>query len=130
MVDEKIAFVVKRIFQLCIDGYSPMQIAKIISTENILTPTAYCQFKSAGRITVEKPYRWEQQTIIGILEKFEYVGHTVNFKTRRKSYKHKKKIKNPRDEWQIFENTHEPIISQQDFDSVKIKNAEESILFR
>lgn len=118
-VDEETAPIVKRIFQLCIDGYGPTQIAKIISKDNILIPTAYHQLKSTGRITVEKPYRWVQETIIGILEKLEYVGHTVNFKTRRKSYKHKKKIKNPREEWHVFENTHEPIISQHDFDLVQ-----------
>ena len=67
-VDEETAPVVKRIFQLCIDGYGPMQIAKIISADNILTPTAYHQLKSTGRITVEKPYRWVQETIVGILE--------------------------------------------------------------
>ncbi|MDE7302338.1 MAG: DUF4368 domain-containing protein, partial [Oscillospiraceae bacterium] len=118
-VDEETAPVVKRIFQLCINGYGPMQIAKIISTDNILIPTAYHQLKSTGRITVEKPYRWVTKTIVGILEKLEYAGHTVNFKTRRKSYKHKKMIKNPREEWQVFENTHEPIISQHDFDLVQ-----------
>ena len=118
-VDEETAPVVKRIFRLCIDGYGPMQIAKILTADNILTPTAYRQMKSTGGVTVEKPCRWAQKTIVGILEKLEYVGHTVNFKTHKKSYKNKKKMANPREEWMIFENTHEPIISQHDFDLVQ-----------
>ncbi|MDE6727566.1 MAG: recombinase family protein, partial [Oscillospiraceae bacterium] len=118
-VDEETAPVVKRIFRLCIDGYGPMQIAKILTADNILTPTAYRQLKSMGSVTVEKPCRWAQKTIVGILERLEYVGHTVNFKTHKKSYKNKKKMANPREEWMIFENTHEPIISQHDFDLVQ-----------
>ncbi|MDE7360679.1 MAG: recombinase family protein [Oscillospiraceae bacterium] len=118
-VDEETAPVVKRIYRLCIDGYGPMQIAKILTADNILTPTAYRQLKSMGSVTVEKPCRWAQKTIVGILEKLEYVGHTVNFKTHKKSYKNKKKMANPREEWMIFENTHEPIISQHDFDLVQ-----------
>ena len=127
-VDEETAPVVKRIFQLCIEGYGPLQIAKALTSDKILTPTAYQQSKKSGNITVEKPYRWAQKTIVGILEKLEYVGHTVNFKTHRKSYKHKKKLKNPREEWLIFENTHEPIISQHDFDLVQeIRNNKRKI---
>lgn len=118
-VDEETAPVVKRIYQLCIDGYGPMQIAKILTADNILTPTAYRQLKNTGSVTVEKPCRWAQKTIVGILEKLEYVGHTVNFKTHKKSYKNKKKMANPHEEWMIFENTHEPIISQHDFDLVQ-----------
>ncbi|MDE6728523.1 MAG: recombinase family protein [Oscillospiraceae bacterium] len=118
-VDEETAPVVKRIYRLCIDGYGPMQIAKILTADNILTPTAYRQLKSMGSVTVEKPCRWAQKTIVGILEKLEYVGHTVNFKTHKKSYKNKKKMANPREEWMIFENTHEPIISQHDYDLVQ-----------
>ena len=118
-VDEETAPVVKRIFRLCFDGYGPMQIAKILTADSILTPTAYRQLKSTGSVTVEKPCQWAQKTIVGILEKLEYIGHTVNFKTHKKSYKNKKKMANPREEWMIFENTHEPIISQHDYDLVQ-----------
>ena len=69
--------------------------------------------------TVKNPYRWTQTTIVGMLEKPEHIGHTVNFKTKRKSYKHKKKINIPKEDWLIFENTHEAIISQHDFDLVQ-----------
>ena len=118
-IDEETAPVIKRIFQLCIEGYGPVQIAKILTADSILKPTAYQQFKSTGSTTVAKPYRWAKSTIEEILERIEYLGHTVNFKTHRKSYKQKKKLDNPREDWLIFENTHEPIISQHDFDLVK-----------
>ena len=58
-------------------------------------------------------------TVVHILERMEYLGHTVNFKTYRKSYKNKKLYENPKEEWLIIENTHEPIISQHDFDLVQ-----------
>lgn len=116
---EEAAEVVRRIFRLCIDGYGPTQIARKLSEDNILTPTAYTELKKNGNITCSKPYRWAQRTIADLLEKLEYVGHTVNFRTRKKSYKNKKTIKNPESEWQIFENTHPAIISQYDFDLVQ-----------
>ena len=75
--------------------------------------------KKSGSITCAKPYRWAQRTIADLLEKLEYVGHTVNFKTRTKSYKCKKTIINPKSDWVIFENTHEAIISKEDFDLVQ-----------
>ena len=119
LVDEEAALVVKRIFKLCIDGNGPLRISKMLTEEKILKPTAYWQFKSDGTFPDDKPYRWSARTVADILEKIEYVGHTANFKTRRKSYKHKKKIKNDKSDWVIFENTHEPIVKQKDFDLVQ-----------
>ena len=118
-IDEEAAGVVRRIFQLCIDGYGPTQIARILTEDKVLTPTAYTEMKKSGSITCAKPHRWAQRTIADLLEKLEYVGHTVNFRTRKKSYKNKKTIKNPESEWQIFENTHPAIIAQHDFDLVQ-----------
>ncbi len=120
VVDEEAANVVKEIFKLCIDGYGPTQIARILTERGIPTPTAYARSKgkNAGH-TNAKTNRWEQQTVTHILERLEYVGHTVNFRTRRKSHKHKKRINNPQSEWVVFENTHEAIVSQHDFDLVQ-----------
>lgn len=118
-IDEEAAEVVRRIFQLCIDGYGPTQIARILTEDKVLTPTAYAELKKSGNITCAKPYRLAQRTIEDLLEKLEYVGHTVNFKTRTKSHKCKKKIENPKEDWAIFENTHEAIISKEDFDLVQ-----------
>ncbi|MBP1546280.1 MAG: recombinase family protein [Oscillospiraceae bacterium] len=119
-IDEEAAEIVRRIFQLCIEGYGPLQIAKILTADNILIPTAYAQTHGLpSSRTFKHPTEWCSDTIVKILEKMEYIGHTVNFKTKRKSHKNKKKINNPKSEWQIFENTHPAIISQHDFDLVQ-----------
>ena len=120
VIDDTAAEVVRKIFRLCIDGYSPVQIARILTEQNIPTPTAYAlsQGHDNGRHNA-KLYRWGAQTISHILERLEYCGHTVNFKTHMKSYKVHKIVYNPQDEWQIFENTQEPIISREMFDLVQ-----------
>lgn len=119
-IDEEAAEVVRRIFQLCIDGYGPQQIAKKLTADKILIPTAYSNVKGYANVKVPKDTTfWCDSTVVRILERMEYVGHTVNFKTRKKSYKNKKQVKNPKSEWQIFENTHPAIISQHDFDLVQ-----------
>jgi DNA invertase Pin-like site-specific DNA recombinase/phenolic acid decarboxylase len=120
VIDDEPAEVVRKIFKLCIDGYGPTQIARILTEQGIPTPTAYAlsQGRDNGRHNA-KLQRWGAQTICHILEKPEYIGHTVNFRTHMKSYKVHKIIYNPQEDWQIFENTQEPIISQQEFDLVQ-----------
>ena len=120
VIDEPAAEVVRKIFKLCIDGYGPVQIARILTEQGIPTPTAYAllQGRDNGRHNA-KTYRWGAQTIAHILERYEYCGHTVNFRTKMKSYKVHKIVYNPQEEWQIFENTQEPIITQQTFDLVQ-----------
>lgn len=120
LIDDEAAEVVRKIFHLCIDGYGPAQIARILTEEGIPTPTAYAL--SQGRDNGHKNAnlsRWGMETISGILEKPEYAGHTVNFRTHVKSYKNKKRVDNPKEDWLIFENTHEPIVTQQEFDLVQ-----------
>ena len=115
------ADVVRRIFKLCIEGNGPTQIARILEQDKVLVPSAY--YKSIGidvpTIIPENPYSWTPTTIADILSRMEYLGHTVNFKTYSKSYKLKKKIDNDKSKWQIFENTHEPIIDKETFDIVQ-----------
>ena len=120
LVDDEAAEVVCRIFKLCIEGYGPAQIARILTQEGISTPTAYAL--SQGRDNGHKDaklHRWSGKTISHILDRPEYIGHTVNFRTHKKSYKNKKTVRNPQEEWLIFENTHEPIVTQQEFDLVQ-----------
>lgn len=120
MIDDEPAEVVRKIFRLCIDGYGPSQIARILTQEGIPAPTAYAL--SQGRDNGHKNaklHRWDSETIAHILEKPEYAGHTVNFRTHVKSYKKKKRVDNPKEDWLIFENTHEPIVTQQEFDLVQ-----------
>ena len=120
VIDDEAAEVVRKIFHLCIDGYGPTQIARILTEQGIPTPTAYAL--SQGRDNGHKNaklHRWGNETIAHILEKAEYCGHTVNFRTHVKSYKNKKRVDNPKEDWLIFENTHEAIITQQEFDLVQ-----------
>ena len=120
LVDDEAAEVVCRIFKLCIEGYGPAQIARILTQEGISTPTAYAL--SQGRDNGHKDaklHRWSGKTISHILDRPEYIGHTVNFRTHKQSYKNKKTVRNPQEEWLIFENTHEPIVTQQEFDLVQ-----------
>ena len=120
VVDDEAAQVVRRIFQMCIEGYGPSQIARKLGEQQVLTPTAYLQSKGRGAThTCQKPYRWCENTVAKILESMEYAGHTVNFKSQIKSYKCKKRINHSKEDWVVFENTHEPIVSQHNFDLVQ-----------
>ena len=121
LVDPEAADVVKRIFAMTIDGYGPYQIASKLKAEKVLIPSAYLAQHGEGvnkNKTFKDVYGWGSSTICNILEKREYLGHTINFKTR-KHFKDKKSHYVPEDEWTIFENTHEPIIDQQTFDLVQ-----------
>ena len=121
IVDDEAAQVVKRIFALCMDGNGPTQIARILKEEQVLTPTVY-QDKQKRKVRCalpDNPYGWNDSTVSGILERMEYCGHTVNFKTHRQSYKIKKTIENPPEQWKIFRNTHEAIVDEETFERVK-----------
>ena len=117
IVDEESARVVKRIFNLCVEGYGPGQIAKILMNDKIETPSYYWgkQGISAwqSKYDPNRPYDWTSDSVARMLERIEYLGHTVNFKTFRQDYKNNKMLHNPKEKWKIFENTHEPIIDKE-----------------
>ncbi len=105
------------------DGYGPSQIARLLKQRKILTPAAYYESKgiNCNVKPQDDPYGWNASTVAHILDRWrEYLGHTVNFKTTKKSYKSKKKIQNPESEWVIFENTHEPIWTESIADAVRL----------
>ncbi len=117
IVDDVAAEVVRKIFRLCIEGYGPTQIAKILAEEKIPVPTAHLYslgINTPARVP-DDIYAWQARSVADILQKPEYLGHTVNFKTYKKSYKSKKKMWNDPSEWQVFENTHEAIIDEETF---------------
>ncbi|WP_237037600.1 recombinase family protein [Mediannikoviicoccus vaginalis] len=121
IVDEKAAEIVRRIFNLTMQGNGPYRIAKILESEKVDIPAYHQQKLGYGLYqskNFEHPYRWCSSTIASILKKQEYLGHTVNFKTR-KHFKDKKSKYVSEDNWLIFENTHEPIIDQETFDNVQ-----------
>ena len=118
LVDEEAAEVVRRIFSLTLAGYGPYQIACKLSADRIEIPVVHLARFNEGvnrSKPVKDPYGWGSSTIVNILKKREYLGHTINFKTR-KHFKDKKSHYVSENEWTIFENTHEAIIDQQTFD--------------
>lgn len=120
IIDEEAAEVVRKIYNLCLEGYGTSQIAKILEREKIPTPRAHWVTSGLYNYEMpEKPYKWVPDTIATMLPKKEYLGHTVNFKTHKKSYKSKKKIDNPESEHLIFENTHEAIIDLDTWEKVQ-----------
>ena len=121
LVDEEAAEVVRRIFSLTLEGYGPYQIACKLSADRIEIPVVHLARFNEGvnrSKPVKDPYGWGSSTIVNILKKREYLGHTINFKTRN-HFKDKKSHYVSEDEWTIFENTHEAIIDQQTFDLVQ-----------
>ncbi len=119
IVDDEAAQIVKKIFALCLEGYGTSQIARILKDKKILTPFSYWNSKGQAFKSSKNPYNWSADTIAGIIEKKEYLGHTVNFKTYKQSYKSKKKCTNPEEKHLIFENTHEAIIDVDTWERVQ-----------
>ncbi len=121
IVDDEAASVVRQIFAWCMEGFGPSQIAKKLKEAKVDCPTVHWakMGRNAPAKTPDDPYDWAPRTISGILEKQEYLGHMVNFRTRRQSYKSKKKIENPQSEWKIFENTHDAIVDEETFRRVQ-----------
>lgn len=118
IIDEPAAEIVRKIYDLCIDGKGPMQIANTLKEERILTTKSY-YLQKAEKPLPDNPYDWVSQSVIHILERMEYIGCTVNFKTYTKSYKLKKRMENSKENWAIFYDTQEPIISKEQWERVQ-----------
>lgn len=120
-IDPEAAAVVKRIFDLCMEGRGPSQIANQLKADKVLTPVAYK--KQQGRKTPhpdpETPYSWESSTVADILERREYTGCTVNFKTYTNSIWDKKRRENPTEKQAVFPGTHEAIVEMDVFEKVQ-----------
>ncbi len=121
VVDEAAALVVKRIFKLCMEGRGPMQIAKLLQAEQVLNPTAYKRREGISTPSPETadPCHWNPNTVVHILERQEYTGCTVNFKTYTNSIWDKKQRETPIEKQAVFYNTHPAIIEQEVFDKVQ-----------
>ena len=113
LVDEEAASVVRRIFDLAMECHGPYEIAKLLADEHVYCPAYYnaihdnCMKRSTTDMS--KPYAWNGVTVTNILKRPEYMGHTVNFRSSKNGLK-TKRVQNTREEWRIFENTHEAII--------------------
>jgi hypothetical protein len=121
VIDPEAAAVVKRIFDMCMEGRGPSQIARQLKEDKVLTPTSY--HKRQGRNTThtepENPYGWHSSTVVGILERREYTGCVVNFKTYTNSIWDKKQRDNPIENQAIFPDSHERIIEDEVFEKVQ-----------
>ena len=106
LVDEEAAEVVRRIFRLSAEGMGPHMIAKVLMMDKVDRPSYYLAQRGRGtcqsKTDMSRPYDWNGNTIRDILAKPEYMGHTVNFRSYKPSYKEKKMIKRPQSEWLIF----------------------------
>ena len=121
IVDDEAAQVVRKIFNLCMQGRGPSQIAAQLELDKVLNPTAYKLREGIDtpHASPENPYRWHESTVVAILERMEYIGATVNFKTYSNSIWDKKKRTNPVENRRIFYNTHPAIISQEVYEKVQ-----------
>lgn len=124
IVDEEAAAVVRRIYQLCIDGFGIAKTAAMLEQDEILKPTEYWKSKGVRKpgkksSFKDSPYYWCQSTVNKILTSREYTGDVVNFKTFSKSFKDKRRFENPDENHVIFENVHEPIIDRQTWETVQ-----------
>ncbi len=117
LIDEEAAAVVRRIFRLTIEGNGPYEIARILYDDKIETPAVYFGKQNKGiwksKEEFPNPYNWSGYIVGQILSKPEYLGHTVNFRSHKESYKDKNSVPNPQEEWMIFENTHEAVVDKE-----------------
>ena len=122
IVEHEAASVVREIFRLYLEGYGQDKIARTLQDRGIKNCTSYWQERGIGRggkKVQPNPYKWKSSTIGQILIRQEYCGDVVNFKTYSKSFKNKKRLQNPEENWKIFKDVHEPIIDRETFDAVQ-----------
>ena len=117
LIDEEAAAVVRRIFRLTIEGKGHYDIARILFEDKVETPAVYFGKQGKGiwksKEEFSNPYNWSGYVVGQILSKPEYMGHTVNFRSHKQSYKDKNAVMNPREDWLIFEDTHEAIVDKE-----------------
>lgn len=121
IIDPEAAEVVKHIFDLCMEGRGPSQIANQLRAEKVVTPTVYKKRQGQGcpNSEPEDPFAWQDSSVVGILERREYTGCTVNFKTYSNSIWDKKQRVNPEENWAVFNDTHERIIDDDVFEKIQ-----------
>ena len=120
-IDAEAASTVRKIFDLFLNGLGPTQIARVLESEKVLTPTAYNM--QVGRRTFRKlagsPYFWQPNSVANILDNAQYTGCTINFKSTKVSYKIHKRNFNDQEQWEVIPDTQEPIIDAETFQKVQ-----------
>ena len=120
-VENEAAEIIRQIYAMCIKGFGPMQISKKLNEMGAISPVVW-KSKVGWNYKLEKvdhPELWPVTAVRRILSNPIYLGHTINFRTKKKSYKSHSVVFLPKEDWVIFENTHEPIIDQDTFDTVQ-----------
>jgi len=123
VIDLEAAEVIRRMFQLTIEGKGPFEIARIFTSEGIDRPTIYMYKRGIvnyeSRCNSALSCAWNGNTVVNLLSKPEYMGHTVNFRSTRESYKDKRSKENPKEDWVIFENTHPGIVDSETWETAQ-----------
>ena len=120
-VENEAAEIIRQIYAMCIKGFGPMQISKKLNEMGAISPVVW-KSKVGWNYKLEKvdhPELWTVTAVRRILSNPIYLGHTINFRTKKKSYKSHSVVFLPKEDWVIFENTHEAIIDQDTFDTVQ-----------
>ena len=122
IIEPEAAQIVRDIFRMCLEGKGNETIARILQERKVLVPMAYWKSKGLGRGGTHNqinPHKWSKGTVAKILANQEYCGDVINFKTYSKSFKNKARLENPRENWRIFKDVHEPIIDREVFEQVQ-----------
>ena len=124
IIEPEAAEIVRRIYRMCLDGMGNETIARILQEEKIENPMAYWHKRGqnrGGKHSQKNPYKWCKSTVAKILSQQEYCGDVINFKSHSKSFKNKTRVPNPKEEWKVFKDVHEPIIEREVFEQVQSK---------
>jgi len=123
VIDDFAASVVRGMFRLIIEGKSPLQICRILHDEKIEIPSVYLTKNGLVSYSVgleaKNPYAWNERTVSRILGKEEYMGHVVNFRSSKKNFKSKRQTFHGKEDWLIFEDVHEPIVTKEEWEMVQ-----------
>lgn len=120
IIDEEAAQIVRKIFQMYLDGNNMGSIARKLTEEGVETPKLYAENRGIKHYKAATyPEIWSRISVEYILSNYEYTGSTVNFKTKRKSFKNKKQVMQNKEDWAVFEGTQEAIIDKETFETVQ-----------
>jgi len=123
IVDSPAADIVRRIYNLTVEGKPPFEICRILHDEQVERPSYYLTKNGyanyARALEAKDPYAWVEDNVKTILSREEYLGHVVNFRVKKASFKSKKQEFLPKEDWHIFENVHEPIVAIETWELVQ-----------
>ena len=117
LIDKNVSHIIKKIFDMILDGKSRKEVADFLNQNDILTPSEYLNIKTNKDVTVMK--KWNSEMVNSILRNENYTGTLFQGKKRKLNYRVNKKINIDKENWIVTENHHEAIISKEKFDKVQ-----------